>query len=84
MGNDYAMDWQPFNTYRRLPFPFFASTAVNLLNGITVNGLGEVSMEPQTIMNPNLMTIGESLMLFLLADLIVKLTSSFLLACLMF
>ncbi|XP_070507730.1 histone-arginine methyltransferase CARMER isoform X1 [Chironomus tepperi] len=34
-------------------------TAVNLLNGITVNGLGEVQLDTQTIMNQqNLMTIG--------------------------
>lgn len=34
--------------------------AVNLLNGISVNGLGEVALDSQTIMNQNqnLMTIG--------------------------
>lgn len=35
-------------------------SAVNLLNGINVNGLGEVALDSQTIMNQNqnLMTIG--------------------------
>lgn len=34
-------------------------TAVNILNGISVNGLGEVQLDAtQTIMNQNLMTIG--------------------------
>lgn len=57
MGNS-AIRLRLFNS--KLRNLFFFNVAVNLLNGISVNGLGEVALDSQTIMNQNqnLMTIG--------------------------